>query len=235
MGEAAGQTRSMGKRCGAWWWLALSVLVGLVTTVAVAWVPVGLGWRVAPGPSGAWIYLRNPSALGRKDVGRFPSPNCLITDVELEDSHLLEVARPLRAVPAPAWVLSPRDINMPIGSTVVTAASGWPLPAFRSVYASPPPPPGAQAVWSPQWMQRSGALARSSDPAGVRALPYLPYWPGLLTDTTVYTAVVFLLGTLLTRSGRWHRCRRGSCERCGYSLAGLTGAGVVCPECGAAA
>jgi hypothetical protein len=63
-----------------------------------------------------------------------------------------------------------------------------------------------------------------------RPLPYVPWWPGLIANTLFFTAPWFLLlfGVGVARC-RW-RMRRGSCPSCKYDLRGDLDAG--CPECG---
>ena len=66
-----------------------------------------------------------------------------------------------------------------------------------------------------------------------RMSPTRPYWLGLLANTLFY-AYVIALPMLSIRAVRVvRRRRRGACESCGYSRAGLD-ASTPCPECGTA-
>jgi hypothetical protein len=65
-----------------------------------------------------------------------------------------------------------------------------------------------------------------------RPIPFHPIWPGLLIDTLFYTAIwfgVFFAPGMAKRAIRGRR-KRGRCPRCGYDLRGNLSAG--CSECG---
>jgi hypothetical protein len=61
-------------------------------------------------------------------------------------------------------------------------------------------------------------------------LPYLPYWPGLLTNTLFYALLFAALHQLTAYARRARRRRRNRCAACGYDLSGLDA--TPCPECG---
>lgn len=75
----------------------------------------------------------------------------------------------------------------------------------------------------------------SASPPGVReSIPLGPIWLGLLANTFFY-AYLIALPVLSIRAVRVvRRRRRGACESCGYSRAGLAPE-AACPECGAVA
>jgi hypothetical protein len=66
-----------------------------------------------------------------------------------------------------------------------------------------------------------------------RVLPLRPLWLGLVVDTALYAAAVWMAvpGSLLLRSTL--RRRRGQCSACGYNLRHVDHR--ACPECGATA
>lgn len=69
---------------------------------------------------------------------------------------------------------------------------------------------------------------------GLRKLPTRPVWSGLIANVALFGLPGYLLvGFFWGR--RIARQRRGCCLRCGYSLRGLRGDTIICPECGAAA
>lgn len=110
-------------------------------------------------------------------------------------------------------------------------AIGFPWPAlWCELYDESGTLPPNQLGWCggvPLWAPITGGL-RSNTELG--ALPYRPYWPGLLGDVGVWTGV--WMGALVGLPG-WRRRRRrrcGQCQRCGYDLRGAVHQG--CPECG---
>lgn len=79
------------------------------------------------------------------------------------------------------------------------------------------------------------ALAEATGPQFLlpqgRALPCRPIWSGLIIDSAVYACLwgaVWFVCLLPGRVRRSRRLRRGLCVGCGYELAGL----MKCPECG---
>jgi len=61
-------------------------------------------------------------------------------------------------------------------------------------------------------------------------LPLVPHWPGLLANTALYGSAwaLLLFGPGIIR--RMRRRRAGRCVKCGYDLRGSTS--TSCPECG---
>ncbi|MGP1346867.1 MAG: hypothetical protein ACTS3F_09420 [Phycisphaerales bacterium] len=66
-----------------------------------------------------------------------------------------------------------------------------------------------------------------------RALPLIPIWPGLLANTAIYAAALWLLTLAPLRLRRTLRARKGHCPHCAYDLNNLTT--DRCPECGRSA
>lgn len=65
-----------------------------------------------------------------------------------------------------------------------------------------------------------------------RVVPVQPVWPCFLVNSAFYAVLsVFVQRAFVIARGSIRK-RRGRCQRCGYSLHGLTNG--VCPECGAA-
>jgi hypothetical protein len=78
---------------------------------------------------------------------------------------------------------------------------------------------GAFAV--PGWVPRP--------PAGpARVFPILPLWGGLVADIVLFASAWLLLSMLPTLAVRRRRRRRGCCGHCGHPLPGS----LLCPECG---
>lgn len=63
-----------------------------------------------------------------------------------------------------------------------------------------------------------------------RDLPFYPVFPGILLNTLIYGAPVYLMLLSLAGVRRVYRWKRGKCLRCGYALKGVTA--QRCPECG---
>lgn len=64
-----------------------------------------------------------------------------------------------------------------------------------------------------------------------RAIPLRPLALGTIVNTTVYAIPIVVLFWLLPAMRRNARRARGHCERCSYSLVGVSPDGI-CPECG---
>ena len=66
-----------------------------------------------------------------------------------------------------------------------------------------------------------------------RRLPIEPVWLGLIVNTLIYSAALWLLTLGPFTARRMIRQKRGCCIKCGYDLRGNSGGeGEVCPECG---
>jgi len=65
-------------------------------------------------------------------------------------------------------------------------------------------------------------------------IPLTPIWPGLLANTAIYTALIWLtlwsLATLRRRIHRWRHPNAKPCTHCRYDLSGINA--NACPECG---
>lgn len=100
----------------------------------------------------------------------------------------------------------------------------------------------ALAVWC-TWVEgknlRGGiALPDATQTAGAvvfttgtrRALPYYPIWQGLLVNTAFYGGLFFILVRAVPLLLYLRRARRGLCPHCGYDRMGDYS--LPCPECG---
>ena len=67
-----------------------------------------------------------------------------------------------------------------------------------------------------------------------RAIPLRAYWPGLVADSALFSALWSLVLFAPGRVRKFLRRRRGQCAACGYDLRGI-GEGARCPECGGVA
>lgn len=226
---------------------AAAVVLGVATTVAVAWslaLLVDESQRTAP--------LSNRGF--RTDLAKhvIPTPP---RSPQQEGTHFVQVVRYRRAGTdiVEVWPVWSEDPDSPayesthalVEGTSFAAemkekfdrreapaalwrADGWPLPVFS-----------AEAWWesySSNWVWKvvGGELVGSQSVRpreGVRILPLQPIWSGFVVNTVVYSSVWYAIFSLF-----WYRemrCslrrRRGQCVRCGYKL--LTEQ-TRCSECG---
>lgn len=127
---------------------------------------------------------------------------------------------------------------LPIGVRITRS-----MPAHTATSGQSPP----QGFWVPaDWLDLQwGGLAIDQIPVSVRQaipgnhnlpeqIPYTPIWPGLLANTTIYAALIWLILTALAalrrRIYRWRHPNANPCKHCGYDLTNLTI--DHCPECG---
>jgi len=219
--------------------LLLSTVLGVATTVGVAW---GLAWLAVWGP---------PS-----DSQNFADPRY---------ADLWTEARPAGAPEVPAswtkdsdtFVIMWTGITSSRGEaeqidlwTLFWIESGWPAPALEG------------GEWRVERTQRSfahtakwiigsaGSFYPIGYPAGntsaLRLLPLRPIFPGFLVNTLFYAAIWFGIFFGVAALRRAIRRGRGRCVKCGYDLRGHhsphphpqplsrgeRGVQVGCPECG---
>jgi len=217
--------------------ISLVLLLGVVTSVAVAW---GCG---AWGPARLTGFWSNVNSLD----GPYMTDELILSS----DGPFWRV-RGFRYV---GWVLLdefPQRTN-PLRSSVEVSLDD-------ALYHWSPHPPATTAArqqvaagW-PFVCLRGQTFMRESvvgylggvwghkldaDAAGPLRVPHRPILPGLLANTAIYGgawwAMLFGPGMFI----RWRRRRAGRCAKCGYDLQGAvlgdqsSAIGVVCPECGA--
>lgn len=120
--------------------------------------------------------------------------------------------------------------------TCEVVSVGWPLPALQWTTSD------ADSTWKPaSWGTMSlreawrGGLPQSTpglstgDP---RRVPLRPTRAGFVADVAFYSLVAWgsVEGARRTRLAL--RRKRGACEGCGYDLCGLAPGRATCPECG---
>jgi len=243
----------------AWWWLkrvAVCLLLGVVTTVGVAW---GLAWRwfgphaqksetqyTASDHRGERITVAQPG-LRQQTVIQVPrrkfiteTPlfvSCFGRDIEMYPGVEVDPAVRLPH-DGEAWGVGRSLSQLPgraqSSCRVDEAASGWPRLClwWGDLTVRQPDETYSDYVVTKASTQRitlsnANVAWFATTP---RALPVCPIWGGFVVNAMVYGAAwsgMVLVPPLVRRAVRR---RRGLCAECGYDLSWL-GAGV-CPECG---
>ncbi|MCC7390524.1 MAG: hypothetical protein IT431_17365 [Phycisphaerales bacterium] len=214
---------------------ALYLLLGLVTTWAVAWGAVML-WKPDGGAGRAYLEPLPPYRVVTMDT----LPATIASQVQLwadpgavehwrqqaspERLEVRELPGIIRAAARPLPEL--KESGQPGGLAV--ECRGWPSYALYCKLAPYYPFGSAQDC-------AFGAIAISShsdDLYAATLLPCIPYWPGLLANTLFYALLLATLHQLTAYARRARRRRRNRCAACNYDLRGLTT--PTCPECGRA-
>jgi hypothetical protein len=220
--------------------VGLCLLLGAVTTVAVAWVlayalvsaPMRLEAEYHREASYARVTYRTSYGLTVAEVFVWRLVDGEIPEEESDSpKKIAEISR--RPLGAAATRRAAESVTRgDLFCIWQYDARGWPWPCLwyewnRGSTAADPlgDTPGAFQIDA---IQRPRARTVSNYPL---ALPYRPLWPALLGDTAVYSAAwaVLLFGPGAVRRGL--RSRKGRCTRCGYDLRAAP-AGAPCPECG---
>lgn len=224
---------------------ALLVILGLVTTIGVAW---GIEWfhRNAPVTSATasgsrfipmlvddhLYYVGVSKSLGRTERVWQPTMVFLDRDDDVfaqmaANGVLLEGRKhpvPLEYIDdyRPNWGRQPQRTRNPYMMGMRECASGFPM----------------RCLW--RWatpLEHGGMIELPAPPTGgmggpglsVPGLPYLPIPVGLIVNTIFWAGAwwggLFGLTTFL----RHRRLRAGHCPHCNYDLAGINSA--TCPEC----
>ena len=212
------------------WRGATALVLGGLTTVAVAWgcalwtdVGAGRAWtevyRVR-GASDRFVFVQQSVALGAAHVQQQDEP----------------LGTFMRSMP---WTGVQSQNSSPSGSFSVTVvdARGWPFEALRCEFDGlVNRQTGSGTVQRVRYGLRLEPAA-STTPGPLRTAKVLPLGPigvGFAADSVLYGGAWFAL-LILGAVPMWLRAtgrrRRGECEDCGYDLRGSQHS--RCPECGA--
>ncbi len=215
--------------------IALCLLLGLISTVAVAW-----GFA-AWGSVGPEMTASAPRKFVVPDERLFVvvyEAHGLV-GVERESLWVPRLINPLRSTPPPdqwlpidtSWGLSDQDRISRSNARTFDSTREW-------AFGIPVP-----ALWTYEDEHMDGTITRAGIPLPLtwggetmlstvppHALPVLPIWRGLLLDTGFFAAIwaIPMFGVPLVRARR--RRKRGLCPKCAYDLGGDPASG--CPECG---
>ena len=199
--------------------ILLLVILGLMTTVGVAW---GLAWCF---PNSDGILLAGSGThAGEPEIQHYVARGVgwmvVRTDSTtrrwvFEDDHPPSWARGRHAEPTHEYTIHDTAYGLPL-----LALNHEGLPILENV--------------------RDGWAVGASDASNMTVLPLRPILPGFLVNTLFYAALWFgvFFGVAMLR--RAIRRGRGRCVRCGYDLRGqrhqgteaLRDQGIRCPECG---
>jgi len=226
-------------------WLIVCVLLGVVTTIAVAWA------------CGAWVdpYATiQPSprqsggaANGRHYafwiVGESEAFGTMRTYSQWWDgpsNNRGELGEPFFGPPEPlipTWApfLVP-SADIPAGPRHVRVADarGWPFLAMWSglSYDGKIQPPTKIPTITHGLVLNPNAMSGPSPATTVRMLPLALIWGGFFADIAFYSLVWLVLLMLTIVGRRALRSRHGCCAICGYDLRATPHG--KCPECGSA-
>jgi len=227
--------------------IALWLLLGAFTTIAVAWV---CSFFVMPG------FARNGPSLGLGYVDQgdwrwlysanraFGSVDIFWTPTRISDGAVQTIPPNEHMVPrwsARAGLEAEQVVGEgPYQVEFVEQGRGWPLIAMRSwrkvhLGGFVGNSQGAlQYIVVRQTIEQSGRIElggwMKSSPQDQRSVPMWPVWPGFLANSAIFGTAWFVL-LAGPRMFRWGVRRfRGRCPRCAYNLLGNLGSG--CPECG---
>ncbi len=209
---------------------ALSLVLGLITTWAVAWSCayfVLLDFSVYRSPARE-VWVIRGQGWGREAFTVFADypPDYIGSDehraaaVHLPTWSESRIAFQ-RGSPAPSRVPRHDSWGRQHGHWLELAA-GWPALCLRGQRTSDTATPGALLLFRNKISPRSNHWRDT--------LPYWPIWSGLLLNVVFYAALWFALLTVPRFMHRRLLLRRGVCPKCRYDLRRDLAAG--CPECG---
>ena len=223
-------------------WLIVCLLLGVVTTIAVAWACAA--WvdpyttaQPSPRRSGG-------TANGRYYtlwiVGEHSAVGTVRTRSTWDDQSgvPVKVRGPFFGPPEPLipkwapFLVPSADIPAGPQHVRVADARGWPFLAMWSAlsYDGNLQPPTKIPTIMHGLVLNPNALSGPSPGTTVRMLPLAIIWRGFLVDTALYSLVWVVLLTLIVAVRRRLRSRQGCCVICGYDLRGTPHG--QCPECG---
>lgn len=211
--------------------LAVSLLLGVATTIAVSWLAA-----IFADLSG-FDFLPSPNTASTAYLRHVPPSDWTVRTWLVRSG--LAIRHDL--VSECVWMgslLGTSPSTAPNRTREVVSV-GWPLPAMQwtahdesRFFESPPSSreTSLRLAWKhglPQWSMR--ALSTGDE----RRLPLRPTAAGFILDTALFTAAAWWAVEWLTRLRTARRARRGACRACGYDLSGHGIIGAPCPECGA--
>lgn len=217
-----------------------SLVLGVVSTYAVAWVLMNRRVFVYPGVN---ILFHDPEvgtpgwnvAMESRVGAVWLVADGSYLNPDARGAYLSEAGHEGRAIQVPAWSLvnrvSPNELFPGWNSTNLARcqfwerAAGWPRIAVVEREEADPP-----GVWPTRERGASVRVGGNGDAWSGVVLAFEPVWGGFVLDVGVYG--VLWGGVIWGACALWRllRLRDGRCPVCRYDLSGLVGG--VCPECG---
>jgi hypothetical protein len=223
--------------------IALTMLLGAITTVILAWLPAALPiHRWSGADSGYRSYFVPPRILLGEAVLFHRSDRPLdthlygsLTSTWLTGTINTSLGATIERNQITILDSAPFDPeltgNLPPGAGFYETRAGWPWRGLASRSFPTPVTLRTGGVLqgdlgvidcgaAPSWMRQKKRLQ----------LPIMPLWPGLIGNLIVWSGFwLVILGLLGLARGVW-RQRNGRCPKCSYSL--TEGREPGCPECG---
>jgi len=222
--------------------IAVCLLLGIATTIAVAWSGAAAIDLSTPTATGVTAENSDPRDADLDDEYRFArryeSPAAtFIMDYRLRETTDMDMslefveAQPSAASVLPSWYLPmpPQEHSSQLAGVVsanqFALATGWPMTALMSRGVETATQTGL--MWKLDGGFDYGPAGPGMSP---RTLPWRPMWPGFAVNALCFSVVWLsvMVGAVTFRRAL-HR-RRGRCIMCGYDLRGELDVG--CPECG---
>ena len=225
-------------RClGNPWRVGSALLLGLATTVLIAWAAM---FRPRSGGDGPGLSARNDLGLVRTADGlslwqvdeghnawcrvvQFSKSQMSGKSLMIPDADYQQRKFELDTLPSHLRPPAVDDLFM----LAWYREAGWPMPALTCSTHWVTQVSNADILYR---VEGGMQLPRDAD-FHPRALPLTPLWVGLAVDLAAWSAVWFAVITGLAALRRRRRQRAGCCTHCGYPRTGLA-EGSLCPECG---
>lgn len=215
------------------WLLVISLVCGLLTTIATAW---GLSWFEVTTYSSRSVFVTadEPPFYGLR---MWPGVTCTKIEMSVKSGiqHQVPVrkppywsaaadcpvAAPSQGLPDQRWEYA---AGFPFRSLMMHQIARWrPQPLYPER-----PRLSVESTHSGFVLEKVGP--KSAGPRFDRYLPYQPIWRGLIANTLVYSVLFLIPLASFVLSRRVRRIRTGRCVQCRYNLRSNTSA--RCPECG---